>query len=218
MKQVGRKFLLLLILQHKKELSRTIQNHFDGKILLHDLDFTGADLRGIHQDDFLLFDLTNCKLDKVKIDRSGLDYFLKYFRSNAVTYEGVELAGEDLGRRLISRPDVGVLCNIATNLSNLNLKGANFNGCSLEDVLFDGCNLEGATFLNAKFISPEQFAFTSNFNKTIFFQDPAQNTNFINQISQIKSKGKPEEEDFQSAARYKIAGLFDPIEDKFKVE
>ena len=211
MKRVGRKFLISLIMQYRKTDINAIHNHFDdNKILVHDLDFTDADLRGIRPADLLLLEFANCKLVNVKLDRAGIDYFLEYFQNKKIIYEAIDFTQIDLSNKEVNQPNVGIFCKISMNFKELSLRNFKFNGATLENVIFDGSDIEGANFIDAQYISPEQLAFTKNFDKATFFSDPAKDTKFKAKIQAIAAKGKEEEKDFSSFANFKLATLFDP--------
>ena len=217
MKKVSRKFLLLLILQHRQLTSQNVQNHFDNnKILLHDLDFSGSDLKGIHQNDFELFEFSNCKLNNAQLDRVGLAYFIKYMREQKITYNDLDVSGSNLGKKLILSPDIGIACNISINLTGLNLRNFIFSNCMLEGTVFEDSDIAGAKFINVEHISPAQFAFCLNFDKAIFSSDPSADSKFKAEIKKINVKGKPQEKPFNSFANFKLAHMFDPADDNFK--
>ena len=217
MKKVGRKFLLLLIMQYRKNTANTIQNHFEAnKILLHDLDFTDADLRGIHSTDFSLFEFANCKLVNIKLDRAAIEYFLRYIKENKLIFQNIDFTGAYLGKKLVVMSEIGVSCNISMNFQGLNLRNFIFNETNLEDVVFDDSDLEGASFINAKFLTARQLAFTKNFDKAKFFAEPAQDAQFKSEIARINAQGKSVEKPFNSYANFALAHLFDPAEEAFR--
>ena len=217
MKKADRRFLLLLIMQHRKIYSNKISNHFEGsKILLHDLEFTRTDLSGMYLQDLELFEFSNCILQQVKLDRVSANFFIKLFREKKIILRSIDFSGANLGSELVVQPEVGVACNISINMSELDLKNCNFTGCSLKGTLFENSDISGSTFLQCVNITPEQFAFCKNFDKAIFSDNTEQDNRFKQQITKIFEKGKAPEKQFNSYANFKLAHMFDPADEPFK--
>lgn len=204
-------------MQHRKIYSNSVSNHFEGsKIMLHDLDLTGADLSAMYLQDLELFEFSNCILQQVKLDRISANFFIKLSRDKKIILRTIDFSGDNLGTELVFQPEVGVACNISVNLSDLDLKNCNFTGCSLKDTLFENSDIAGSRFLQCTNIKPEQFAFCKNFDKAIFFDNTEQDNSFKQKITKIFEKGKVPEKQFNSYANFKLAHMFDPADEAFK--
>lgn len=217
MKRANRKFIQLLIMQHRKMSSTRVANHFEGsKIVLHDLDFSDTDFSGMLPQDLELFEFSNCILQHVKFDRTSAMFFIKLFREKKILLQAIDFSGNNLGSELAMQPEVGIACNIAVNLSDLDLRNSNFTGCSMKGTLMENSDISGSVFLQCTNLTPEQFAFCKNFDKAVFFEDKDQDNKFKQQINYIFARGKPSEKPFNSYANFKLAHMFDPAEDAFK--
>ena len=123
------------------------ERHFledkDYKIPLHNVCFSGSDLRGIN---FSLFSFNSVYFSGARIGRKELESLIPHAQQKTVSLRGINSQGADFSGKILNRSDIGIVKLTRIFLEGLDLRDANFKNANLDYIDLDGANLTGANF------------------------------------------------------------------------
>jgi hypothetical protein len=189
---LDRTFLINMINEHHRQSKECrLDFYVTKRIDISEYNFTGADLKGISNKNFELFNFHNCDISSVSLDRVGIDFFHHYIQNNKVIHDRLNLSQTYLGPIFVQKPKLGIECNLYLNLSNLNLSGSNFSNSDIKGLILENANISYCNFKNAKNLDPKQFAFSLGFEKAIFSSNELENQEIKNQIKNFSKTLDP---------------------------